>query len=124
MIHLELFKQRKVQALSADFSTFFPDLLLYLYYKPAQPHDQAKHAHLRHTKLANGQKDLIADCTSSHKEGLFVFDPYSTVKQFRAQLLDEYGLHAEIFQRVGKHEWSTFSAPDEYVLNEKPFMLH
>ena len=124
MIHLELYKHRKVQALSADFSTFFPDLLLCLYYKPAAPHDQAKYAHLRHTKLAKGPKDLIEDCTNSKNEGLFVFDPASSIKDFRAQLLLDYGLHAEVFQRVGKHEWSTFSAPEDHILNEVPFQLH
>jgi hypothetical protein len=124
MIHLELYKHRKVQALSADFSTFFPDLLLCLYYKPAAPHDQAKHGHLRHTKLAKGPKDLIEDCTSSNNEGLFVFDPASSIKDFRAQLLLDYGLHAEVFQRVGKHEWSTFCAPEDHILNEVPFQLH
>lgn len=124
MIHLELYKHRKVQALSADFSTFFPDLLLCLYYKPAAPHDHAKNAHLRHTKLAKGPKDLIEDCTTSKNEGLFVFDPASSIKDFRAQLLLDYGLHAEIFQRVGKHEWSTFSAPEDHILNEVPFQLH
>jgi|GEM_PF-500593 hypothetical protein len=124
MIHLELYKHRKVQALSADFSTFFPDLLLCLYYKPAAPHDQAKHAHLRHTKLAKGPKDLIEDCTASNNEGLFVFDPALTIKDFRAQLLLDYGIHSEVFQRVGKNQWSTFSAPEDHVLNEVPFLLH
>jgi hypothetical protein len=79
---------------------------------------------LRHTKLAKGPKDLIEDCTTSNNEGLFVFDPASSIKDFRAQLLLDYGLHAEVFQRVGKHEWSTFSAPEDHILNEVPFQLH
>jgi hypothetical protein len=124
MIHLELYKHRKVQALSADFNTFFPDLLLRLYYKPAAPNDHAKHAHLRHTKLSSGAKDLIEDCTDSKNEGLFVFNPTLTIKDFRAQLLIDYGIHCEIYQRAGKHEWSTFAAPDDHRLNEVPFMLH
>jgi hypothetical protein len=124
MIHLEIYKHRKVQALSADFSTFFPDLMLCLYYKPAAKHDTSKHAHLRHTKLAKGTKDLLEDCSATGKEGLFVFDPALSVKDFRAQLLIDYGLHAEVYQRVGKHEWSTFSAPDDHILNEVPFHLH
>jgi hypothetical protein len=124
MIHLEIYKHRKVQALCADFSTFFPDLLLQLYYKPAEPHDQAKHAHLRHTKLAKGTKDRIEDCSAIGKEGLFVFDPALSIKDFRAQLLIDFGLHSEVYQRVGKHEWSTFAAPDDHTLNEVPFQLH
>jgi hypothetical protein len=124
MIHLEIYKHRKVQALCADFSTFFPDLLLQLYYKPAEPHDQAKHAHLRHTKLAKGTKDRIEDCSAIGKEGLFVFDPALSIKDFRAQLLIDFGLHSEVYQRVGKHERSTFAAPDDHILNEVPFQLH
>jgi hypothetical protein len=55
---------------------------------------------------------------------LFVFDPALSIKDFRAQLLIDFGLHAEIHQRVGKHEWSTFAAPDDHILNEVPFQLH
>jgi hypothetical protein len=98
--------------------------MLCLYYKPAAKHDTSKHAHLRHTKLAKGTKDLLEDCSATGKEGLFVFDPALSVKDFRAQLLIDYGLHAEVYQRVGKHEWSTFSAPDDHILNEVPFHLH
>jgi hypothetical protein len=58
------------------------------------------------------------------KEGMFVFNPQSKAKDFKAQLFAEFGLQCEIYHRVGKNEWSTFPVDGSYQLDEAPFKLH
>jgi hypothetical protein len=124
MLKIAILSERKVSSLTNEFNELFPHLLLKLYYKAAAKSDHSKHAHLHREHFAEKPRDILTDCQEKKVEGTLQFHSEMSVQKFKSLLENDFGLHAEIYHRSGKHQWSTLPVPAENPLFESNFETH
>jgi len=124
MIHIEINPHRKVNAFTNEFNELFPALFLRIYYRPAEKSDHSKRAHLQKEHFAEKAHDLLSDCQIRPKSGTLDFYAEMTVHQFKDLLENDFGIHAEIYQKSGKNERSSLPVPSENPLFEANFEVH
>ena len=92
-MEINIHDKRKIHEIQKDFSLIFPNLRLDFF----TPSEEPPHLLVHHTKS-------IGECRAMHSKGTLSIFPHMTVSELKQGLKDTFGLHAEVYRKVG-NDW-------------------
>lgn len=114
-MQLSLQKQTKVKEIKKKFSGFFPFLKLEFF---RQEHSKQQSSFMEEKISDNA---LLASVTPRFNEGVFSFEPSTTVAEFEQQLQEQHGLPVQVFRKSG-NIWLETIQTDNLKLQEQNAM--
>jgi hypothetical protein len=110
-MEITIHDKRKIHEIQKEFSLIFPNLRLDFF----TPMEEEKHLLVHHTKC-------IGECRALHSKGTLSIFPHMTVKELKQGLKETFGLHVEVYRKVGNDWLETTS--DQWQLEKHNAEVH
>lgn len=110
-MYIEINDNTTIREIQQAFASFYPYLQLEFFHQPHKKYE------------ASAEKDIvyagesIGDIKQTHVSGVLDIHPWSKISAVERELLNRFGLSAQILVREADH-WKQTTAMDEFTLKE------